>query len=276
MFEHTGKGQDAGPLAQVTGEYLERPAPRSLRDSFACVWTHRMPLAPVRQVVIVPDATIDLQWLDGKFRIAGPDSSVQQEIVAAGATVVGFRFRPAVATAWLGASAEEFRDRRVALEDIWGMKARNMAAAVRDHLEAEGIVGAIEAVLARFGPECAAADAAMRAAYTLVAEGPPSGIPLVPWLGRALGMSERTLRRRFDESFGYGPKTLDRILRHQRFLRLAGTEGVSTAMLAAEAGYSDQAHLVRESRRLTGSTPLELRRALRADACHRPSAINSC
>jgi hypothetical protein len=30
-----------------------------------------------------------------------------------------------------------------------------------------------------------------------------------PWLTRELGLSERTLRRRFDVAFGYGPKTLD-------------------------------------------------------------------
>lgn len=261
-------GKDPGvtaALAQTTGEYLERPVPPALRDSFACVWTHRMPLAPVEPIVIVPDATIDLQWIDGKFRIAGPDSSPQMETVAAGATVVGFRFRPAAAAAWLGASADELRDRRVALEDIWGAKARHMAAAVRGDLDAEGFVGALQGVVARFGPERAAAETTMRAAYAMVADGPPAGAPLVPWLGRALGMSERTLRRRFDESFGYGPKTLDRILRHQRFLRLARRpEDASTAMLAAEAGYSDQAHLVRESRRLTGATPVELRRLLAA------------
>lgn len=80
---------------------------------------------------------------------------------------------------------------------------------------------------------------------------------------RALGMSERTLRRRFDESFGYGPKTLDRILRCQRFLWLANRSAGSTAILAAEAGYSDQAHLIRECRRLTGSTPQRMHRLLR-------------
>ena len=76
-------------------------------------------------------------------------------------------------------------------------------------------------------------------------------------------MSERTLRRRFDESFGYGPKTLDRILRYQRFLRLVRLSQGSTAILAAEAGYSDQPHLVRESQRLAGCTPLEVQRMMR-------------
>jgi AraC-like DNA-binding protein len=96
----------------------------------------------------------------------------------------------------------------------------------------------------------------------LIERGPPPGAPLVLWLMRALEMSEKTMRRRFDESFGYGPKTLDRILRYQRFLRLSSQSSNSTAILAAEAGYSDQAHLIRESRRLTGSTPQQLNHLL--------------
>ena len=38
---------------------------------------------------------------------------------------------------------------------------------------------------------------------------------------RALGVSERQLRRRFADAVGYGPKTLARVLRFQRFLALA-------------------------------------------------------
>ncbi|BCG81274.1 helix-turn-helix domain-containing protein [Mesorhizobium sp. 113-3-3] len=78
----------------------------------------------------------------------------------------------------------------------------------------------------------------------------------MPYLLRTLHLSERTLRRRFEESFGYGPKTLDRILRFHRYRCLRQTSSdASTAMLAVEAGYSDQAHLIRESRRLSGATP---------------------
>ena len=73
----------------------------------------------------------------------------------------------------------------------------------------------------------------------------------------ALGISERQLRRRFADAVGYGPKTLARVLRFQRFLTLAGG-GDDLARLAFAAGYSDQAHLTRECRRLAGRTPAEL------------------
>ncbi|MFC4016266.1 helix-turn-helix domain-containing protein [Nonomuraea purpurea] len=66
-----------------------------------------------------------------------------------------------------------------------------------------------------------------------------------------LGFSERQLHRRSLASFGYSPKTLQRIVRFQRALRIART-GVRLAEVAADAGYTDQAHLAHDVRRLSG------------------------
>ena len=55
---------------------------------------------------------------------------------------------------------------------------------------------------------------------------------------------------------GYGPKTLERVLRFRRFLDLAAREpAAGLAGLAAAAGYADQAHLTRECGRLAGAPP---------------------
>ena len=140
-----------------------------------------------------------------------------------------------------------------------------LAKTVRDDQDVATLIASLEATLAGAMPEQLSTDKVMLAAFTLIERGPPPGAPLIPWLGRALAMSERTLRRRFDDAFGYGPKTLDRILRYQRFRKLASSAPrSSTAQLAVEAGYADQAHLVRESRRLTGETPRKLDRMRRS------------
>ncbi|MFP8963898.1 helix-turn-helix domain-containing protein, partial [Streptomyces nanhaiensis] len=65
------------------------------------------------------------------------------------------------------------------------------------------------------------------------------------------GLSERQLHRRSLAAFGYGPKTLARVLRFRRALRLV-RGGVPPASAAAGAGYADQAHLSREVRALAG------------------------
>jgi AraC-like DNA-binding protein len=234
-----------------------------LRGTFSSTWIHRMPEGSAPPVIVMPDGTIDLQWIDRTFRVAGPDKDPMIENLPAGTTIVGFRFRPAAAATWLDVPANQILGQRVSLHELWGPRARGMAGKVRDNQNIADLIAALASVIAPCPAKNALTDEPMRAAFNLVQAGPPPGVALVPWLGRALAMSERTLRRRFDESFGYGPKTLDRILRYQRFLRLVRSSQGSTAILAMEAGYSDQPHLVRESRRLAGFTPAQVERTMR-------------
>ncbi|PLP61410.1 AraC family transcriptional regulator [Mesorhizobium loti] len=247
--------------AQATGHYHERPVAPFLRHWFSAVWAHQLPEAEAPPVIVTPDGTIDLQWIEGHFRIAGPDKDPQTEMIPAGTAVIGFRFQPGAAAAWLGIPAVELLGQRLAIGTVLGRKGRLLGTNIRNQPDLTALILSIEKSIADHAHHDAA-DHTMLAAFRLIEGGPPLNAPLIPWLGRALAMSERTLRRRFDESFGYGPKTLDRILRYQRFQRLSRNSQASTAMLATEAGYADQAHLVRESRRLTGSTPAQLERML--------------
>ena len=66
-----------------------------------------------------------------------------------------------------------------------------------------------------------------------------------------LSLSERQLHRRSIDAFGYGPKTLARILRLDRALTLVRA-GTAAAEAAATAGYADQPHMAREVRALSG------------------------
>jgi AraC-like DNA-binding protein len=72
-----------------------------------------------------------------------------------------------------------------------------------------------------------------------------------------LGLGARRLHRRSLAAFGYGPKTLARILRLQRALALA-RDDEPFAVAALRAGFADQAHLARDVRELTGMTLGEL------------------
>jgi AraC-like DNA-binding protein len=248
---------DNDVLAQATGTYYERPVVGALGDHFACGWVHRLPKVETRPVVVVPDGCIDLQWLAGNWRIAGPDREAIVEKLAPGATVVGFRFRPARAAAWLGLPASELVNRRIPLEEVWGLEARRLAERADEARDLAALVHALEAA-ARPRPAVSARERLMHEVFALLSAGAPSGKPLTAWLSRELALSERTLRRHCEDAFGYGPKTLDRILRFQRFLKLVRRGNASAASLALEAGYADQAHLVRESRRLAATTPREI------------------
>ena len=57
------------------------------------------------------------------------------------------------------------------------------------------------------------------------------------------------------DAIGVGPKTLSRIVRFNRALGLSRQDKSDWADIAADCGYADQAHLVREFRDLGGQTP---------------------
>ena len=245
-------------LALQAGSYRERPVALALKRHFACVWVNRVSKTLSAPVVVVPDGTMDLQWIRGRWRIAGPDRLAQRETLRAGSMVIGFRFQPGSACEWLGAAASEFCDKRVWLADVWGAAGRRADCAL-ESFGREPRIGDLENALGRWASSMRLPKSDMQSAQRLLRSGPPPGVDVVPWIMRALGLTERTLRRRFDAAFGYGPKTLERILRFQRYLQILRTPTwASAAHRAAAAGYADQSHLVRECRRLALCTPSEL------------------
>ena len=56
---------------------------------------------------------------------------------------------------------------------------------------------------------------------------------------------------------GLRPKQLCRVLRFRRACALAG-RGLPWGLVAAEAGYFDQAHLIRDFHEFTGDTPMSV------------------
>ena len=77
-------------------------------------------------------------------------------------------------------------------------------------------------------------------------------------IAERLGWSRKHLASSFSNAIGIGPKTLSRIVRFNRALGLSRQPSADWADIAADCGYADQAHLVREFRDLAGRTPTAL------------------
>jgi len=75
-------------------------------------------------------------------------------------------------------------------------------------------------------------------------------------LARALRLGVRSVERRFKAAFGMTPKRFTRLVRLRHVLGALGAGGHDTlAALAAERGFTDQAHLARDFKLLTGRVP---------------------
>jgi AraC-like DNA-binding protein len=238
--------------------YAEWQAPASLRGVLACMWAGIVPDDADRETLVLPDGCSDLIWEQGiGCYVAGPDTGPAPSTSKAGTVIVGVRFRPPAGGGLLGVPLSEVRDQRVGLADLLPAAANRLPATL-DPAQAAARLLDTAGLLAADG----APDHAMTRAVTLLRD-PAARTEDV---ADDVGLSARQLRRRCLAAVGYGPKTLQRVFRFQRFVRMlddpAGPPDLAIA--AARAGYSDQAHLTRECRELSGLTPVSLARVRRA------------
>jgi AraC-like DNA-binding protein len=239
--------------------YREYRAPPPLAPFIECLW-RRDPTdddAEDRGVVL-PDGRIDLVWVGGgEPLIAGPQTRFVPRPLAPPYVAVGARFHPSVGPALLGVPAHALVDRHVALTAIDTAGATALRRRLPALLEPDTAAAGIARALARWSADAAQPDPVVRAAVRLL-DAPAVAVDQV---AHQVGFSERELRRRFRASVGYGPKTLQRVLRFQRVLAWLSDgrpPDETLARLAVSAGYSDQAHMTRETRELAGTTPAQL------------------
>lgn len=247
--------RDESRLASVAGIYREWRVAGPLARQLACTWMNALPASATSPLQIIPDGCIDIIWTGESLGVAGPDTQPIFESFAAGTVIVGARFQPGAAPPWLGVPASEIVNGRVPLQEFWGTDARRLTDRLHEIRDPRRAADLMLSALAARLPQPSLFDPAARALANAFARD-DGGRRRLSELAATLGLSERTLRRRCDSAFGYGPKTLERILRFQRFLRLLRrSTAPGLAELAAASGFADQAHLTREVRRLGGLTP---------------------
>jgi AraC-like DNA-binding protein len=216
--------------------YLEWAPDAAFADRIACLWSQTATTAAEQSVV--PDGCVDLIWGPDGPHVAGPDTGPHPVRLTPGDRYLGVRFRPGAVGALFGVPVEALRDLRVPLADLPDFGLRGPGDLAR-------------ATAVRLGATSWPEPAAPRIALAL-REG-----ARVAEVAADLGLSERQLRRRCLTAFGYGPKTVQRVVRFQRALRLARA-GRGLADVAAESGYADQAHMSNDVRRLAGMSMAQL------------------
>ncbi|GAA0655538.1 helix-turn-helix transcriptional regulator [Streptomyces thermocarboxydovorans] len=220
-------------------------AERTSRLPGAVVWTN----TPAGTGRVLPDGCMDLLWNEGRLLIAGPDTRAHLTEDPS-TTWSGIRFHPGTAPALLRVPAHELRDRRIDLTELRpAAEVRRLTARVNAAATPEA---GLEDIALRWAAEAGPPDPLLRRVVAALHAGRP-----VSATADELGLGPRQLHRRSLAAFGYGPKTLARILRLNRALDLART-GTPYAETATRTGYADQSHLAREVRSLTGLSLGEL------------------
>jgi AraC-like DNA-binding protein len=201
---------------------------------------------------VLPDGCLDIVVGAREAVVVGAMTRPIMVPPIGGAGLVGVRFRPGMATAFLAMPAAALTDDRAPLDAIW-----RDGAAVADYVgsvvDTERAVSRLaDTLMARLPRTAAVPPDLVAAVEQVMAHG---GRIDISRLAASLGVTRQHLARRFAAHVGVTPKMFCRVVRLWQVLRSPRTGRVNWAALAADLGYSDQSHLVSEFRALTGLTP---------------------
>lgn len=222
-----------------------------------------LPPGVVRRSAVLAHPAVSLSVESGGCRPGAPTAGVYltglergrfEALQSGRGGVAGVKFRPGGLTALTGITAVELVDRTVPaarlLPEVAGLTNAPFDAALA--------APCFDEYLRRFEPERDERhELVLQLVHRLLVD---TDVTRVEQLAAAAGMSTRSLQRLFRHYVGVGPKwLLTRYRLHDAVERLdAGFDG-SLASLAAELGWTDQAHFTREFTALVGEPPSEYR-----------------
>lgn len=258
--------------------YLERPAPASLSRHVRCFWalhddrqTSASPAAPAFMEAAepaLPDGSPELI-----FNLADPFEHVssrgrvrrQPRAFLVGQITGPMVVRPTgrvdlVAVRFEAFGATLLASDMSALTDRWidvqSLRDRELPRLTRQL----GRVGTLEDRMALLtdwlvsrATRVAGPDARVETAVRAIRSS--HGALNLDDLCRELGVTPRTLQRLFKPQVGISPKLLARIVRFQRIFAAWRSDPSTLSRVAAECGYFDQPHMVRDFRQFAGAPP---------------------
>lgn len=183
--------------------------------------------------------------------VAGPHAKSAVIDTRAQRWLAAIEFRHGGASRFFSMPMTEISNQIVQLEDVW----RSDGALLRERLLDAGTPALKfrvleEVLLEHFRLEF---DPAIQDAITALRDGVSVSQVVV-----RLGFSPRTLERRFSSQVGLTPKRFARVHRLQRVLGVVRSlANPDWCALAAEHGYTDQAHLIHDFHDLADITPSE-------------------
>lgn len=227
---------------------------------------HRSRALPRGAATVIIDVSgrhrVDFFAGDGRTRldvppafIAGAGTESYITSIDAAQAVMTIHFRPGGALPFLGVPLGELENACVGLDRLWGMAGESLHARL---IAAHGVADRVEILESFLVQRAASHDVGCHrgvAAALSAFEAEPS--MRVARAGELTGLSPKRLAAAFRAEVGLAPKAYQRVRRLQAALSRLDAGPVAGASLAADLGYFDQAHFVREFTEFTAMTPTE-------------------
>ncbi len=227
-------------------------------------WLVTWELPPGREasVTLLPHPCVNLVLDRGRLAVAGVGRDRFTYVYRGTGRVFGVKFRPGAFLPFLGAPVGTITDRTFPAEQVWGPAAAALAGEMAGMPRVEQLISAVEAfLLARLPPEDPQVELVGRIVAALLHD---REIARVEDVARGFGIRARTLQRLFARYVGVSPKwVLRRYRLHEAAAALAQQQDRPWADVAAELGYFDQSHFIRDFTGAIGMTPVAYAQACR-------------
>jgi AraC-like DNA-binding protein len=221
--------------------------------NFTEATTSRHLILPATTSVFLVVEIVDSPHRPPAFLVGAHDSFMVLE--GAGArSWLGVLLAPLGAYRLLGLPMDELSGQLVDLVEVLGAAGRRLVEQLREAPSwRQRFLLVDRFLLERMGRGPRPASEVGWAWRRLVATG--GAVPIAQ-LADEVGWSHKHLIARFRHQVGLRPKTAARLIRFNGvWRRLDGRQPLDWGRVAAEVGYADQAHLIREFQRFTGTTP---------------------
>ncbi|WP_203884994.1 helix-turn-helix domain-containing protein [Planotetraspora kaengkrachanensis] len=212
-------------------------------------WTD---LAEPYEQRIVSHPTVNMTITQDFHRIAGVIRGGFSYTMRDSGRVLGTRFRPGGFRPFLGGPVSQLTGRFVEISEMYGAAGAALVEQVLAEPDARAAIALIERFLRSLGPNQDPTAEEVAALVAMVES--DMSMTRVDELAARSGRSVRSLQRLFRDYVGVGPKWVIRRFRlHEAAERVH--RGIDLATLAAELGYTDQAHLTRDFTAAVGMPP---------------------
>lgn len=253
--------------------YREIKPTNSLAQFVECFWTleNEGISEPIKPESILPDGCVELILNFGaqfqEYKDNGQKERQPRNLLVGQMTrpvlisptgsvqLLGIRFHPGGTFPFFRIPMQELTNRVLALGALTSEFERDLVARVEAARFPLLKIAAVEKLLAERVRSCKHESWLPELAANIVRR---CGQVSMDALARAAGVSSRQLERRFLRDVGIGPKLLCRILRFQQVFRAVQRDDLSWAAIAADCGYYDQAHLIRDFQQFARQTPASL------------------
>jgi AraC-like DNA-binding protein len=217
-------------------------------------------------VTLLPHPCVNLVFDAGRLAIAGVGIERFTYVYRGTGRVFGVKFRPGAFLPFFGRPVGELTERMLPAEHLWGSAASRLAEAMADAGPVDKLIALVEAFLRERWP---APDPHVELVGHIVASLlHDREITRVEDVCTRFDITPRSLQRLFARYVGVSPKwVLRRYRLHEAADVLAREQERPWAEVAAELGYFDQSHFIRDFTRAIGMTPVAY-----AQACRRKEA----